>query len=230
MIVKMKAHMRKASQQPRETALLFCLEAEKGERARQALENFGAKTVLAGPADAVQTLGALLCMDGFPRHEYEGDPDQDPGQKSWEEAIVFSGFENSRLNAVLSRLRSAGASVDYKAVLTVNNQGWTMAHLMGELAREHSIFSKLDQMRSLMRQLLSRDPKKLSEQDRKEAAEAIARASAIMKKPSASQEDEMDMAIAALQRSIAMAMAADITGSAGAAAEPAQGSEEPEQE
>lgn len=200
----MKAHVRKASQQPKETVLLYNLDPEKETRARHVLENCGAKVITASPEDSEQTLGALLGMDGFPRFEGELT------QKAESEAMLFSGFDKSRLNVVLSRLKSAQASTAYKAVLTVNNQGWTLAHLIGELTKEHNFLSRLDQLRGLTRQLLQHDPKKLSEQNRQDAVDSLAKAQSIMKKPSSASIDDIDMTIAGLQRSIAMAMAADI--------------------
>lgn len=200
----MKAHVRKASQQPKETALLFCIKEEKQNEIRRILEYFGAKVISAGAEDAGQTLGALLGMDGFPLCDKE-EP------KEWEEAIVFSGFDRSRLDSVLSRMKSAGTTVAYKAVLTANNQGWTMAHLMGELSVEHTVFSKLGQIRALARQILQRDPSKLSEQDRRDAGDALSRANSILKNPAASSLDEMELVTASMQRTLAMLMAADIT-------------------
>ena len=219
----MKAHIRKASQQPKETVLLYSMEPEKESRARQALESLGIKVITAGPEASSQTLGALLGMDGFP--PFEGEPEQ----KITDEAILFSGFDNSRLNVVLSRLKTAQASIPYKAVLTINNQGWTMAHLIGELSKEHNLISKLDQLRSLTRQLLQHDPKKLSEQDRKDAIETLAKAQSLMKRPSSASIDDLEMTIAGLQRSIAMAMAADINNANHAApAGPEDQAEKPE--
>ena len=81
----MKAHVRKSSQQPKETVLLYHLEPEKENKARQVLENCGAKVITAGLEDSEQTLGALLGMDGFPRFDGE------PSQKVESEAILFSG-------------------------------------------------------------------------------------------------------------------------------------------
>lgn len=204
----MKAHMRKPAQQPKETALLFCLKPEKRESVCRVLDGFGAKAVIAGPEDSSQTLGALLGMEGFPRHEGSGETPEAVSNGDGNEVIVFSGFERSRLDALIARLKSAGASVPYKAVLTASNQGWTMAHLLGEIAAEHNFFSKLNQMRQLTRQLLQSDPQRLSESDRGEAVKAVNSANAILKKPDVSDLERMEMTIAALQRSIAMIMAA----------------------
>ena len=217
----MKAHVRKPAQQPKETALLFCLKPEKRESVCRVLDSFGAKAVIAGPEDSSQTLGALLGMEGFPRHEGSETPEAAPSGDG-NEIIVFSGFERSRLDALIARLKSAGASVPYKAVLTASNQGWTMAHLLGEIAAEHNFFSKLNQMRQLTRQLLQSDPQRLSESDRAEAVKAVNSANAILKKPDVSDLERMEMTIAALQRSIAMIMAAGMT--AGAAGGEAGGS------
>ena len=219
----MKAHVRKPAQQPKETALLFCLKPEKRESVCRVLDSFGAKAVIAGPEDSSQTLGALLGMEGFPRHEGSGSetPEAAPSGDG-NEIIVFSGFERSRLDALIARLKSAGASVPYKAVLTASNQGWTMAHLLGEIAAEHNFFSKLNQMRQLTRQLLQSDPQRLSESDRAEAVKAVNSANAILQKPDVSDLERMEMTIAALQRSIAMIMAAGMT--AGAAGGEAGGS------
>lgn len=77
-------------------------------------------------------------------------------------------------------------------------------------------------MRQLTRQLLQSDPQRLSESDRAEAVKAVNSANAILKKPDVSDLERMEMTIAALQRSIAMIMAAGMT--AGAAGGEAGGS------
>ena len=85
-----------------------------------------------------------------------------------------------------------------------------MQQLIGELTREHETLARLDQLAALTRQLTRYDPNKLSEQQRKDATEALAKGQAILKRPMGVPPETVDMVIAALQRSVAMAMAASM--------------------
>jgi len=121
--------------------------------------------------------------------------------------LFFGGFNRNRLDLMLGRIRAAGATVSYKAIMTVTNQNYPVSVLMTHLDREHATFSKLDQLNSLSRQLLRYNPKLLPEQARNEATEALARARAILSRPRGIPPEAVEMTIAALQRAIAAAMA-----------------------
>lgn len=201
----MKAHIRTMKGRQRETALLYCMEEEKAQKITRILEGYSVAVCTAGEADSGQTLGALFGMEEYPRVE-----DAEPVPQAVQEAIFFSGFERGRLNLMLSRIKTAGISVPFKAVLTVHNQSWSMQQLIGELTREHETLARLDQLAALTRQLTRYDPNKLSEQQRKDATEALAKGQAILKRPMGVPPETVDMVIAALQRSVAMAMAASM--------------------
>lgn len=199
----MKAHVRKVSGQMEETVLMYCLDEEKAGKVRRILSGCCAAVLTAGPEDSGQTLGALFELPEFPRKE---DAAQEP--EAVQEALFFAGFRKDRLDLALSRIKAAGISIPFKAVLTPHNQGWTMYQLIGELTKEHQTFAKLDQLNTLSRQLMRYDPNKIADQPRKEALEALAKAQAIIKRPAGVPPETVDMTIAALQRSLAAAIAA----------------------
>ena len=62
---------------------------------------------------------------------YEGEAPQ-------EKLLVLDGFSRPDLDRLLAGLRAAGVFVPLKAVVTPSNRTWTVAALMGELARERA--------------------------------------------------------------------------------------------
>jgi hypothetical protein len=55
-----------------------------------------------------------------------------------DECLVFAGFEKGALTRTLDLLKARGATVTLKAIYTPFNRDWSLAHLINELAREHS--------------------------------------------------------------------------------------------
>lgn len=59
-----------------------------------------------------------------------------PAAQTPPSCLVLCGLRDKRLDKVLFELRRADIPIDYKAVLTPSNQGWTVPELMKELQRE----------------------------------------------------------------------------------------------
>lgn len=53
------------------------------------------------------------------------------------EALIFSGFDRRELDAFLDALKANEVSIPLKAVCTPHNRGWSVAHLLDELIKEH---------------------------------------------------------------------------------------------
>ena len=77
-----------------------------------------------------QTLGFLLGRGDFPPVQGGAPTVSDP-------ILVLDGFSGARLNALLSALSRAKVPRSvFKAVVTADNIGWTLAQLWEELSRE----------------------------------------------------------------------------------------------
>lgn len=95
------------------------------------------------PAQTIQKVGYLAGVEGFVKQpaDRRNKPSLPP---IGEEMMVLCGFEEGRLEEVLSLLRHAGPSVALKAVMTENNCGWSFAQLYEELRAEHAAMAALD--------------------------------------------------------------------------------------
>ena len=144
------------SEELKETVVLYCVDEEKAEKIRRALSTYNVKLLTADVSDSGQKLGTLFGLPEYPR-----DDAAEPVPEAEHEALFFAGFNRTRLDLMLGRIRAAGATVSYKAIMTVTNQKYPVSVLMNHLDREHATFSKLDQLHSLSRQLLRYNPKLL---------------------------------------------------------------------
>ena len=117
----LKAHIAKA--QP--LALAYRL-AESELAAVRAL-GFAARAIR--PEQLGCRVGDLVA--GEAPGAYEGEAPQ-------EKLLVLDGFSRPDLDRLLAGLRAAGVFVPLKAVVTPSNRTWTVAALMGELARERA--------------------------------------------------------------------------------------------
>lgn len=86
--------------------------------------------------DYAQPIGALAGIRELYKEGavYEG-PDLE------KEIMIFANLPESRLDSILQGMRKKNIpSVDYKAILTPTNIGWTIPQLYEELAKEHAQF------------------------------------------------------------------------------------------
>lgn len=122
----------------KETILLFHIE-DAGRRSamQRALLPLKFRVKVIAPEDYCQPVGYLA---GVPRIM----PVQPTGetQEFSEEMMVMAGLTSGQVDQVLAALRKAGAGrVNYKAVLTSENQYWDCRKLYEELKREHEAFT-----------------------------------------------------------------------------------------
>lgn len=85
-----------------------------------------------------QKLGYLAGLPG-----YEALP-APAGESSpfTEEMLVFVGFEGTKLDEFLAKLRYAQVEpVGLKAMLTPTNKNWTSYELYGEISKEHAMMT-----------------------------------------------------------------------------------------
>ena len=84
--------------------------------------------------DYLQPLGALAGIKELYKEDvrYEGNELE-------KEMMIFVNIPNSTLDYILQTMRKKGIQkVDYKAVMTPTNLGWTIPELYEELAKEHA--------------------------------------------------------------------------------------------
>lgn len=80
--------------------------------------------------DLGKTIAELLCEGDAP-HDTGSYPDHDA------KALLFAGFDRRELDRFLDALKSSGIDIPLKAVYTPHNRGWSAAHLLDELIKEH---------------------------------------------------------------------------------------------
>ena len=87
--------------------------------------------------DYSQPLGALA---GIKELYKENMPYNGPALEK--EMMIFVNIPNATLDYILQSMRKKGIQkVDYKAVLTPTNLGWTIPELYKELEKEHAQFN-----------------------------------------------------------------------------------------
>lgn len=59
-----------------------------------------------------------------------------------EEMLIMAGLERAEMDSFLADLRTSGASVELKAVVTPYNLDWRADELLKELKAEHAHFNK----------------------------------------------------------------------------------------
>ena len=117
----MKAHIAKA--QP----LALAYQLTESELAAVHALGFAVRSIR--PAQLSCRVGDLIAGDA--PGAYEGEAPQ-------EKLLVLDGFSRPDLDRLLAGLRAADIWVPLKAVVTPSNRTWTVAALMGELARERA--------------------------------------------------------------------------------------------
>lgn len=113
--------------------LFYHLEASKQQAFCAFLDSLSIPYREILPAQLNQTLGQLAFQSDSSLPPYEGPiPDR--------EFMVMCGFNHSQVNSFLDRMRKSGVpTIELKAVLTAQNQQWTILNLLQELAQEHEI-------------------------------------------------------------------------------------------
>ena len=98
--------------------------------ARRALLPLKVRLRSAGPDQTGQSVGHLLGRGEFEERQGEAPAVPDP-------ILVLDGLSGARVNAALKALSKARVPrTVFKAVVTADNVGWTLAQLWEELSRE----------------------------------------------------------------------------------------------
>ena len=118
----------------RAKVLLYRLgeESELGKSVRAILEEMKIPALTVDETQLNETVGRLAALNAAPA-ENPSVPDSIPQ----EPFVLLCGFGDRQLDRLLAGLRREKARVDYKAVMTDHNRGWTLCQLMKEVAREH---------------------------------------------------------------------------------------------
>ena len=120
--------------------LLYQLDAatEKGEKIQAVLSNLDIrfKTIL--PGEVGETIGYLAELPGF-----AASGTGQPVAVIEDEVLLMKDLSDDQINRVLTDFRDQGVGrIALKAVVTPNNQSWTLQALVEELRAEHQIMSR----------------------------------------------------------------------------------------
>lgn len=120
-----------------ETVLFyFPAGAEGAAAARKTLAIQKVRVRTIAPEQTGSAVGWLAGLPGSNREETAETPPK-------EAVLVFCGFSDRRLDAVLAALRKAGVPRSvYRAALTESNAGWSFAALCRELAGERAAIAR----------------------------------------------------------------------------------------
>ena len=127
----------------KEVVLLYNIDDEDRYALYQRLfEGHQVELKLVSRAEGAIPLGFLAYGNEEQKADYTGPVAKDHAFPP-EPMMVFAGFTNPRLTAMLGDLRSSGLNeVSLKAVLTEHNAVWDSATLYEQLAEERDTFAK----------------------------------------------------------------------------------------
>ncbi len=115
-------------------ALLYHLEGtEKGRKLRPLLLKLG---IRARPVEEAEFSLPLAALAGLEPEAETRDPEPADALPLQEEMLVLAGLRPGQLDALLTALRQAKASVDLKAVLTEHNGHGSGRYLQSQLIKE----------------------------------------------------------------------------------------------
>ena len=135
----------------KETVLLFHFEKERVGKIRSALLPLRIRVKTVEPEKYGQNIGFLAGNKEILPQQEESDPDRTGFRKGNEEAgrteieqemMVMAWLTGHQVDQVLTELRKQGIGrIDYKAVVTQQNQYWDCRTLYAELKKEHEAFT-----------------------------------------------------------------------------------------
>ena len=111
---------------------------QKLRKLKMALLPFKIRLKTVEPQDYCQPVGYLAGVKEISRAEIPIA--LIPQEQMEKEMLVIAGITGNLFDQVLFTLRKAGTPVDYKAVLTENNQNWSCIQLYKELEKEHQMY------------------------------------------------------------------------------------------
>ena len=114
-----------------EKLVLYQVEKEEAEKIRRIAVRLRLQTERIGKAQAGLTLKELATGRGAFAVE-----DADAMQS----LLLICNLPEKRLDKLLFELRRENVRVTYKAILTKNNENWTVGKLLAELSREKAAY------------------------------------------------------------------------------------------
>ena len=132
----MKTPKRKSKEQ------VLCYRFTDGEKLRRieaALRGLGIPCRVLPDESHIEKVGYLLGRGGF----FKSSAEDAAPWEGIEEVMLIDGIKGKRLDSVLSALKSAGASVPYKAVITPYNTLWTLRRLCETMEKEHGYMAEM---------------------------------------------------------------------------------------
>lgn len=118
--------------------LLYNLNNAKGQHIRKMCSSLGIACRDVMPADYLQPIGAVAGLPGF--HML---PMTVSAPAFAEEMMVFCGFTNDDIYALLTQWKAEGIPpIHLKAALTPHNAQWNSLQLHNELGKEHAAMNR----------------------------------------------------------------------------------------
>ena len=130
----------------KETVLLFHFEKERAGKIRRALLPLKIRVKTVEPDEYEKTIGFLAGNKEIPEQESKGEYEiPGTGEEKTEikqEMMVMAWMTGHQIDQILNAFRKQGIGrIDYKAVITQQNQYWDSRTLYAELKKEHEIFT-----------------------------------------------------------------------------------------
>lgn len=130
----------------KETVLLFHFEKEREGKIRRALLPLKIRVKTVEPEKYEKTIGFLAGNKEIPEQETEGKYEiPGTGEEKTEikqEMMVMAWMTGHQVDQILNAFRKQGiGKIDYKAVITQQNQYWDSRTLYAELKKEHEAFT-----------------------------------------------------------------------------------------
>lgn len=128
--------------QTSETVLLYGIkDAKKEMRLKGILIQMGVRIKNVFPEQSGCKVGYLAGIKELEAVKLESENQIEENTKTEiipDEMLIMRGFTNGRLDFLLKEMRRANVKVELKAIVTDNNQHWTMIELYEELKKENA--------------------------------------------------------------------------------------------
>lgn len=121
--------------EPKCVLLWNCDPSQPGyDKLRQLCRQAGLEVKHVSGGDAGKTVGLLCGFRGAPQTSALLLLDD----AAYPPAIIFCGVPQNQLSALVDRVNATGLKFPLKAMVTIHNRDWMLAHLLDELTRERT--------------------------------------------------------------------------------------------
>ena len=141
-MAKKTASKKKPAARNEPMVALYGLDAgtPRGDAVREVLRGLGLRVRTITPEHLNDPVGAIAGMVGM-----RPSPKPFEGEAPNDEFMLVCNLSGAQLDAVLSGLRQANASIAHKAQVTPHNRLWPLHVLMAEIAKEHGAMTAQSQ-------------------------------------------------------------------------------------